>query len=274
MPSTQLPVLPEDAFHLRMPGGKLQAAPRITTLQINLGLVCNLACKHCHVESSPNRTAETENMSGATARRLLAWIDDNPGLETVDLTGGSPEMNAHFRELVAGFRQRGLRVMDRCNPTIIVHEDPQTGANFRWVPEFLAEHQVEVVASLPCYLEDNVRAQRGLGAYDASIDGLLQLNKVGYGTDPQLKLNLVYNPVGPHLPPPQETLATDYHRELKERFGLVFNQLVDHHQHADHPVARQSRPSRQTRRLLAAAHRRLQSRYGRRAHVPTPVAHR
>ncbi|MEM8947251.1 MAG: arsenosugar biosynthesis radical SAM (seleno)protein ArsS, partial [Planctomycetota bacterium] len=220
-----LPVLADDAFHLRFADEELRAAEQITTLQINLGLVCNLACKHCHVESSPARTSAGENMSPATAERVVDWLKCSPAIETIDLTGGSPEMNPNFRSLVAEFRRLGLRVIDRCNPTIIVHREQASGVDYLWVPEFLAEHQVEVVASLPCYLEDNVRAQRGLDAYDASIDGLLRLNQVGYGLDPNLKLNLVYNPVGPHLPPPQETLAADYHRELKARFDLVFDEL-------------------------------------------------
>ena len=221
----QLPVLSGDAFHLRFESGELRAANKITTLQINLGLVCNLACKHCHVESSPARTADDENMSEETAERIVEWLKRSPGIETIDLTGGSPEMNPNFRPLVKEFRALGLRVIDRCNPTIIVYREEASGVDYLWIPQFLADHQVEVVASLPCYLEDNVRAQRGLEAYSESIDGLLKLNQVGYGRDPNLKLNLVYNPVGPHLPPPQEKLAVDYHRELEERFELVFNEL-------------------------------------------------
>ncbi len=220
-----LPVLAENAFFRRFDGGALRSAQQITTLQINVGLVCNLACKHCHVDSSPLKTAASENMSGETVDRVLGWLQQNPGIEVVDLTGGSPEMNPHFKRLVSQCRALGKRVMDRCNPTIIPFRDPSSGASYDWIPQFLADHQVEVVASLPCYLEDNVRKQRGRDAYDASIDGLLRLNEVGYGRDPSLQLNLVYNPVGPSLPPPQESLAADYHRELDERFGIVFNQL-------------------------------------------------
>ncbi len=164
-------------------------------------------------------------MSRLTADRIIDWLLRNPGLETVDLTGGSPEMNPHFQHIVAEARRMGLGVIDRCNPTIIVHEDPTSGESYEWIPRFLAVHEVQVVASLPCYLQDNVRAQRGIGAYDASIEGLRRLNQVGYGRDPRLRLNLVYNPIGPHLPPPQAKLAEDYHRELDERFGLVFNEL-------------------------------------------------
>lgn len=220
-----MPVLAEDAFNRRFGDEGLRSAAKITTLQINLGLVCNLACKHCHVESSPIRTAADENMSPETADRVLAWLTANPGIEVVDLTGGSPEMNPNFKRLVTEFRALGKRVIDRCNPTIIPYQDPNSGTSYDWIPQFLADHQVEVVASLPCYLEDNVRKQRGRDAYDASIDGLLRLNAVGYGRDESLKLNLVYNPVGPSLPPPQEGLAADYHRELDERFGISFNEL-------------------------------------------------
>lgn len=223
-----LPTLPlpgSDAFHQRVGNGGLHAASQITKLQINIGLVCNLACKHCHVESSPKRVSTAENMQAETADRLLEWLAEHPAVETIDLTGGSPEMNPHFKQLVSDCRRLGRHVMDRCNPTIIGYRDPTTGEDYGWIPEFLAEHQVEVVASLPCYLEDNVRAQRGMGAYDASIEGLRRLNEVGYGKDPELKLNLVFNPVGPVLPPAQESLAEDYHRELDSRFGLVFNEL-------------------------------------------------
>ncbi|MGI9455306.1 MAG: arsenosugar biosynthesis radical SAM (seleno)protein ArsS [Aeoliella sp.] len=206
-------------------GEPLRAASSISKLQINLGLVCNLACRHCHVESSPTKTAAIDNMDEASADRVLDWIEQHPTITTVDLTGGSPEMNPHFRRFVSRCREMGRHVMDRCNPTILVYENPKDGTKYDWIAEFLAEQEVEVVASLPCYLEDNVRYQRGKGAYDASIDGLRQLNAVGYGTNSRLKLDLVYNPNGPYLPPPQVELADDYHRELDERFGIVFNEL-------------------------------------------------
>lgn len=203
----------------------LRAAGSIHKLQINLGLVCNLACRHCHVESSPRKTDLADNMSSDAADRVLQWIEAHPQISTIDLTGGSPEMNPNFRRVVSRCRELGRHVMDRCNPTILVFKDHHSGTAYDWAPQFLADHQVEVVASLPCYLEDNVRYQRGKGAYDASIDGLRALNAVGYGTHPQLKLDLVYNPNGPHLPPPQHSLAEDYHRELSQRFGIVFNEL-------------------------------------------------
>jgi len=213
-----------DPFVERL-GKPLCSAPTITKLQINLGLVCNLACRHCHVESSPRKTDVADNMSSATADRVLDWIEQHPQITTIDLTGGSPEMNPNFQRIVSRCRELDRHVMDRCNPTILVFKERNSHTTFDWAPPFLADHKVEVVASLPCYLEDNVRYQRGKGAYDASIDGLRALNAVGYGTNPQLKLDLVFNPNGPQLPPPQHSLAEDYHRELSQRFGIVFNEL-------------------------------------------------
>ncbi len=223
MTSIALPLSNGAAFRARFTH-ELRAAPAIRTLQINIGYVCNLACRHCHVESSPARTAPGDNMDEATARRVAAWALRQPGLETVDITGGSPEMNPSFRWMVETFHRAGLHVMDRCNPTIIAHSD-RGGGGYAWVPEFLAANLVEVVASMPCYLKDNVEAQRGRGAYEGSVEGLRRLNEAGYGINPGLRLNLVYNPAGPSLPPSQEALAADYHRELLERFGIVFNEL-------------------------------------------------
>jgi len=222
--SLKLPVIGDEGFRARF-DTELFAADRITTLQINIGYVCNLACRHCHVESSPARTGAGENMDAATARRVIDWVLDQPSIRTVDLTGGSPEMNPNFRPLVEAVRASGRHVMDRCNPTIIEHVDRRDGTNYAWVPAFLAEHAVEVVASMPCYLEDNVDRQRGRGSYDASVEGLRKLNEAGYGHDPALRLNLVYNPNGPHLPPPEDGLEVDDRRELRERFGLEFNEL-------------------------------------------------
>jgi radical SAM/Cys-rich protein len=219
-----LPILNGTPFRTRF-HRDLEAAARITTLQINIGYVCNLACDHCHVESSPARTRPGENMDEPTARRVVEWALEEPGISLVDITGGSPEMNPNFRWMVERFHDHGLRVMDRCNPTIIDYVDRRRGIDYAWIPDFLAANAVELVASLPCYLEDNVDKQRGRGAYRDSISGLRKLNAVGYGTDPALRLSLVYNPVGPHLPPPQAGLAADYKRELKARFGIVFNEL-------------------------------------------------
>jgi radical SAM/Cys-rich protein len=189
---------------------------RIDTLQLNLGYLCNLACLHCHVGAGPNRT---ELMDRTTMDQALA-VADRFEVKTLDLTGGSPEMNEHFRWLVEEARKRGIHVMDRLNPTIM--EAP----GYDWVGEFLAGHRVEVIASLPCYSRDNVDAQRGDGVFEASIKALQTLNALGYGDpDSGLALNLVYNPIGPSLPPPQGALEDDYKRLLGDEFGIRFNQL-------------------------------------------------
>lgn len=185
------------------------------TLQVNLGYTCNQTCVHCHVNAGPNRT---EQMDHATAQQVLDVLRRG-GIATLDLTGGAPEMNPHFRYLVASARALGVTVMDRCNLTILDepgHED---------TARFLADQQVQIVASLPCYLEDNVDRQRGRGTFDTSIRMLQRLNALGYGSDPALQLHLVYNPQGPSLPPPQARLKADYDRFLGERFGIRFNQL-------------------------------------------------
>jgi radical SAM/Cys-rich protein len=222
--SLALPILNGTPF-ARQFETELRAAERITALQVNIGYACNLACRHCHVESSPARIAPGENMTEETARRVVDWVLRHDGIQTVDITGGSPEMNPSFRWMVGELFAHGRHVIDRCNPTVIMHVDRATGVDYAWIPEFLAAHRVEIVASLPCYLEDNVDRQRGRGAYDASIEGLRRLNDVGYGRDPELRLNLVYNPVGPSLPPSQRSLEADYKRELAARFDLVFDEL-------------------------------------------------
>ena len=189
----------------------------IDTLQVNLGYRCNQSCLHCHVNAGPNRT---EEMSADTIAAVIEFLAASPDLRTLDLTGGAPELNRHFRALVVAARSRGVRVIDRCNLTIL-EEPGQEG-----LAEFLAAHGVEVVASMPCYLEDNVDRQRGKGTFDASIRGLQRLNALGYGqAGSKLTLNLVYNPQGASLPPPQEALEADYKRHLGEHFGVVFNQL-------------------------------------------------
>lgn len=188
----------------------------LETLQINLGYLCNIACTHCHVNAGPNRT---ELMDRATMAQALDVID-RFGIGKLDVTGGSPEMNPEFRWLVAEARARGVHVMDRLNPTII--EEP----GYDWVAPFLAEHRVETIASLPCHSKENVDAQRGNGVFEASIKALKTLNEHGYGKPASgLVLNLVYNPVGASLPPPQERLAADYRRLLAAEFGIVFNDL-------------------------------------------------
>jgi radical SAM/Cys-rich protein len=189
---------------------------RLETLQVNLGYRCNQSCLHCHVNAGPNRS---EEMSGATIDLVLDFLARRR-VETLDLTGGAPELNWHFRRLVHAARDMGLRVLDRCNLTILEepgHED---------LAAFLAAEQVEIVASMPCYSEDNVDRQRGKGVFDRSLRGLRRLNALGYGrAETGLVLNLVYNPQGPSLPPPQDALEADYKRVLQERHGVVFNQL-------------------------------------------------
>jgi len=188
----------------------------VSTLQVNLGYVCNQTCQHCHVNAGPNRT---ESMDGDTVDAVLRALVA-VGAHTLDLTGGAPELNPHFRRLVSAARAAGVRVIDRCNLTILA-EPGQEG-----LAEFPAERRVEVTASLPCYLEDNVDAQRGKGVYRASVHGLQRLNALGYGAGGGLVLNLVYNPLGPSLPPPQAALEDDYRRMLGERFGIRFDRLL------------------------------------------------
>lgn len=186
----------------------------LETLQVNLGYLCNLSCVHCHVNAGPNRT---EQMDRETIDALLALLD-RAAIHTLDLTGGAPELNPHFRYLVREARALDVHVIDRCNLTVLLEPGQEDLA------DFLAEQQVEICASLPCYVQENVEAQRGKGVYDASIQALQQLNALGYGAE--RILNLAYNPVGPVLPPPQEALEAEYRRELKDRFGIRFNHLM------------------------------------------------
>jgi radical SAM/Cys-rich protein len=189
---------------------------RLDTLQVNVGYRCNQTCVHCHVDASPHRT---EEMSTEVADIVLAFLERGR-VTTLDITGGAPELNPQFRRLVRAARALGLRVMDRCNLTILEepgHED---------LAEFLAREEVEIVASMPCYLEDNVDRQRGKGVFESSIRALQKLNALGYGRAASgLVLNLVYNPQGAALPPPQTALEADYKRVLGERYGIVFDHL-------------------------------------------------
>ncbi|MBL7250068.1 arsenosugar biosynthesis radical SAM (seleno)protein ArsS [Alloalcanivorax sp. C16-2] len=189
---------------------------RTRILQVNLGYLCNLSCVHCHVNAGPTRT---ELMSRKVVEQVIAVLDQGE-VRVLDLTGGAPEMNPHFRDLVRAARARDVTVIDRCNLTIVLEEGYQD------LPEFLAGQGVQVVASLPCYLEDNVNQQRGKGVYQGSIEAIRRLNAAGYGDSEALPLDLVYNPVGAHLPPPQAALEADYKRELGERFGIRFNHLL------------------------------------------------
>jgi len=189
----------------------------IEVLQINVGKVCNQTCRHCHVDAGPDRR---ERMSDEVVDACLQVLHSNPTIQTLDITGGAPEMHSRFRDLVRGARAIGKRVIDRCNLTILV------APGFTDLPDFLAEQRVEVIASLPCYLEENVDRQRGDGVFDRSLEGLRRLNQLGYGQpETGLDLNLVFNPIGPSLPPNQQQLEADYRRELRSRYGIEFNRL-------------------------------------------------
>ena len=197
--------------------GAVLSKKKIEILQVNLGKLCNLTCVHCHVEAGPTKTKE--NMDRETVEAVVRFMDRSD-IQTLDLTGGAPEMNPHFRYLVDEAKKRSVHVIDRCNLSVFYEK------GFEDCPDYLAGHQVEIVASLPCYTSDNVDKQRGKGTLDASIRALLTLNQLGYGKQGNpLILNLVYNPVGPHLPPGQQTLEQDYKKNLRKDFGIEFNRL-------------------------------------------------
>ncbi len=198
-----------------------------TTLQVNMGKLCNQACRHCHVDASPTRT---ELMDAATVERVLAVLEASPCIEHVDITGGAPEMNPRFRMLVDGVHARGRRITVRCNLTVLFEEGQDDLA------EYYAAHDATIIASLPCYTAANTDTQRGSGAFGRSIAALLALNAVGYGDHQGAKapsdgpaprrLNLVYNPLGPSLPPPQASLEADYRERLRTDFNVVFDELL------------------------------------------------
>lgn len=186
----------------------------LATLQVNLGYLCNQSCVHCHVDAGPKRT---ELMTRETAGQVLALLEAS-GAGSIDLTGGAPELNPVFRDMVLGARALGARVIDRCNLTVLFEPGQEDLAGF------LAENQVEITASLPCYAEDNVDRQRGKGVFETSIRALRRLNELGYGRD--RVLNLVYNPQGPVLPPPQQALEAEYRERLAADHGVVFTRLL------------------------------------------------
>jgi len=189
---------------------------QLETVQVNVGYVCNQSCLHCHVNAGPTRT---EAMTRATADHVLQYLAAS-GAATLDITGGAPELNASFRHLVVGARMRGVNVIDRCNLTVVFEPGQED------LPEFLAAQRVAIVASLPCYTEELVDRQRCAGVYDKSIAAIRRFNALGYGREGTgLALDLVYNPQGPSLPPPQAKLEGDYKRILGEKFGIAFNQL-------------------------------------------------
>ena len=190
---------------------------RLQTLQVNLGYRCNQACLHCHVNAGPTRR---EVMTDDTIDAVIDYLSD-AGLASLDITGGAPELNPGFQRLVRAAREMGMHVIDRCNLTVLLEPGQEETA------EFLADNKVEIVASLPCYLKENVESQRGEGVYDASIRVLQQLNALGYGEDGRgLELKLMYNPQGPDLPPPQAALERDYRKYLLDAFGIRFSSLL------------------------------------------------
>ena len=190
----------------------------LRTLQVNVGRRCDLACHHCHVEAGPKRT---ETLDADTAARVLRLLERHPEIDTLDLTGGAPELCDHFRSLVSGARRLGCTVIDRCNLTVLFTPGQEDTA------DFLAAQGVAIVASLPCYTAENVDQQRGRGVFGRSIEALQWLNRLGYGKPgSHLRLDLVYNPQGAALPPPQGELETRYHDELRTLFGIEFHRLL------------------------------------------------
>jgi radical SAM/Cys-rich protein len=208
------------AERLSREGLRLERAP-LDTVQVNVGLLCNQACHHCHVDAGPNRV---EQMDGPTARRVLELLAATPAVRTLDVTGGAPELNPWFRLLVARGRELGLEVIDRSNLTVLFEPGQEDLA------EFLSRHDVRIVASLPCYTQQNVDAQRGRGVFEKSIRALRVLNEHGYGRggrgDGGLRLDLVYNPGGAHLPGDQAALERDYKARLREDHGIEFDRLL------------------------------------------------
>jgi radical SAM/Cys-rich protein len=189
---------------------------RIEILQVNLGLKCNQQCVHCHLEASPDRA---EIMDWATMQLILEAAR-SARAQLVDLTGGAPELNPHFCRFVKALRKEKHQVQVRTNLTVLLEPGMEK------VPELFQEHKIRLVASMPCYLEENVCAQRGEGVYEKSIEAIKRLNALGYGSNPDLPLNLVYNPGGPFLPPLQSALEEDYRHELGSRFGITFTRLL------------------------------------------------
>jgi radical SAM/Cys-rich protein len=188
----------------------------VEILQVNLGYRCNQSCLHCHVAAGPTRK---EIMARENIEYLMKVLEQ-PTIHTLDLTGGAPEMNPLFKELVLEARKFDVTIIDRCNLTILLEP------GFEDMARFLADNEVQIVASLPCYLEENVDGQRGKGVYQKSIDALKILNRLGYGQNgSKLTITLVYNPTGPYLPPPQQGLQNDYKQFLSEEFDICFNQL-------------------------------------------------
>ncbi len=189
---------------------------QLNDLQINLGYLCNQACEHCHVEAGPKRT---ELMDWKTMQRILAWAEQ-ADIRSVDLTGGAPEMNPNFRKFIKAFQDQGANITSRCNLTILMEP------GYNDLAGWYAENKIHLVSSMPCYTRENVEQQRGKGVFTKSIDALRKLNKAGYGCDPELPLDLVYNPGGAFLPPAQIALEQDYKTRMKDDFGIQFSRLL------------------------------------------------
>ena len=188
----------------------------IKTLQVNVGKLCNQACHHCHVNAGPKRK---EIIQRNVFEKIISLLKKKNSVDTIDITGGAPELNPHFRFFIKELRLLGKNIIDRCNLTVLFEHGQEDTA------EFLANNRIKIIASLPCYEKDNVDSQRGKGVFQKSILALKNLNNLGYGRDRALELNLVYNPVGMHLPPPQETLEKSYKIFLKENYDITFNNL-------------------------------------------------
>ncbi len=200
---------------LRQHGFVSLTRDQLLDLQINVGKLCNQACTHCHVDAGPKRT---EIMTWDTMSQIIDWARENK-IKSVDITGGAPELNPCFREFVIALRELGIKVISRCNLTVLF-EPGQTD-----LAQWYADNKIQLICSLPCYTADNTDKQRGKGVFEKSINALQQLNSVGYAVDPELSLDLVYNPGGAFLPPDQQQLESDYKKKLHDDFGIVFNQL-------------------------------------------------
>ena len=236
--ATAQPRVPGFATHVEARAGAPLRRSLVTTLQLNVGKRCNQACHHCHVDAGPKRT---EAIGGRVAERVIDLLARNPRIATLDLTGGAPELSEHFRALVDGARALGRRVIDRCNLTVLFEPGQEDTA------EFLAGREVEIVASLPCYSAENVEAQRGRGVFAASVAALRRLNGLGYGlAGSRRRLDLVYNPLGPALPPPQAELEARYRTELREHHRVEFHRLLTL---ANMPIERFARDLERSGRL-------------------------
>lgn len=211
-------------FEAKLAAHALDLTPlSVETLQVNVGKLCNQACKHCHVDAGPKRT---ETMTREAIERCLEILAAHPGMTKLDITGGAPELNEHFEMFVTGAKRLGKHVMVRHNLTVTLDPHPVTGRSMEYLPEFFRDHQVEVISSLPYFQAHETDAQRGQGVFEKSIEGLQRLNALGYGRqDSGLLLNLVYNPVGAYLPPDQAAIERQFKDELLKRHHIVFNSL-------------------------------------------------